>query len=290
MTKATDTYRVEYGIRPARPKATGLGRWMLAVTLILCLALAGHYIYWTATQPMTSPAAPADYSDWWRHQLAGTPPPDLAPAAISVRIPEPASTPPVPVPSAPDPEAAADILRYFPLDTGHWWRYAAVRERNGGAPEPLAPVLFRVIEADRSGGRLLYHCTLNGLPLEYQIEGVALKVRRQSGETGIVHLEAPLLPGSRWDTPDAASRTEVTGTGRITVPAGSWECLILTRGPAANGPGERMTVYYAPGIGPVKQVTQHGLLDRTVWELTGYLVNGEQGGMAGEEDSATPAE
>lgn len=263
-----ENYRVQYG--QTGSKTTSPWPWALAVTLLLA-TVGALFSFQIIPLPLPAPSAdaPGTYT-----------PPSGTPAESPDS--ETPSTAKLPL-AIPDLAGEAELMRFFPLGDGHAWQYAEEQEHLGEDPKAGPNVMFRVVSIDRTGDRPIYRCSLNNVELFYYLRGSDLIASRSSGGPGLIQLRAPLIDGAAWEAPEGEMAWRIRRmNARVAVPAGEFECLELEKKPL-NGGGSQETLYYAPGIGMVQQVTQRGMGDRTTWSLIGYVIEGASYGSMEEK-------
>ncbi|QEL15481.1 TapB family protein [Limnoglobus roseus] len=149
--------------------------------------------------------------------------------------------------AAPVPKKAEAML-YFPTAIGAKWVY----ERPDGQGEEAVEV-SEVEKGD--GGWVVTRKRSDGvatayLPVTVSAAGLT-QPRPTSGEGGPVCLvKAGAKAGDTWDVPDG--KRTLVGMERVTVPAGTYTAAKVSW--VATADGERITQWYAPGVGEVKKV------------------------------------
>lgn len=254
--KETLGYRVQYGIAPSR--TTSLGQWMLAVTgVVALLAWYGTTAGWFGPRPPADLPAATDLPQ---------PPPATPPAGSG----NPQSLPP------PDPGAETEILSYFPLDAGHRWDFAQEVQVPGAPPRADRGMSFEVTAVDWNHDRATWACRLGEETLYYYIAGDDLIAARAPASPGLVQLRSPLTQGATWEDPPGKLRWRVERTSvPVTLSLGTFSCLELQKEPL-SGDGGLETLFYAPGVGLVKQITLEPSGARRTYTLVSYAVGGTQ--------------
>jgi len=272
-----DAYRVQYGSQGSQ--ATSLWPWVIAVTLLV--GGWSYYYFWFI--PL-------------QQQLPATGAPPIAPGAPTQATGTPAKTPDTTggqLPLAiPDVAGEAELMRYFPLGDGHAWQYSEEQTHLGESAKAGPNVMFKVVSIDRTGDSPIYRCSLNNVELFYYLSGNDLIASRTSGGAGLIQLRAPLTDGATWEAPEGVTQWRIRRlNATVEVPAGEFECLELEKEPI-SGEGAQETLFYAPGIGMVQQITQHGMGERTTWSLIGYVIEGTSYGSMEKKSTEveTPSE
>jgi len=253
---------------------------MALVTALLLAALFLHFCAYLLVGPRPAGVGlVGGYGRWWQDFLGefdGTSP-EIADAPAE---PTPAAPPadPLAVPGSesPLPNAAAEaqLLSYFPLNDGNVWQYRTRTARLNATPQE-GQVLFRVVAVDRSGDRPKYRASVESVEFTYQVRGTDLTVTQADGQS-LVPLRYPLDRGATWESPPGYIRYTVLGSGSAKTPVGEFDCLRIEKESLAGGPSG--VLYYAEGVGLVKQALRTGMADETTWELIGYRVNGRTAG------------
>lgn len=149
-----------------------------------------------------------------------------------------------PLAAAPVPKGAASKL-YFPTAVGAKWVY--VRGDDEEAVE--------VSEVEKTDGEwVVSRKRSDGTAQEYLTMTVSAagltQPKTTSGNPGpVILLKAKATAGDTWDVPDG-KRTFI-GAEDVTVAAGTFPTLKVAFDP--SGGGDRITLWYAPGIGEVKR-------------------------------------
>ena len=260
---------------------------MLAVTGLLVGALFLHFMTYvlTARPAAANQSVLAGYSDLWRSYLGATPaassPQPAAPTVTPPATAPLATSPPNPgetLAIAPDADAQAQLLSYFPLGAGNQWQYATHRESLSAPDSTPSQTLFKVTKVEdlRDGGHR-YHAMLESVDVDYYMAGVDLLVARAGESDGVIMLRYPLEVGTTWESPKGVTAYSVAGDDAIDTAFGRLHCLRVDRKPL-RGEGALTALYYSEGIGLVRQEIEKGLGEKVIWDLVGYQVNGRTAG------------
>jgi hypothetical protein len=162
-------------------------------------------------------------------------------------------------PAAPIPEGAGRPAFYHPTAVGTRWVYH--RKRVIGSEDDtevitavkwLGQEAF-VSVAVESDGRVIPLRTVR-----VSADGVFTVARSDGSKVDPPRpwLKAPLRSGATWELADAdiQMRSTVRGREEVEVPAGKYQAMRVDSTVRLKGEVIRMTEWYAPGVGEVKQV------------------------------------
>lgn len=174
-------------------------------------------------------------------------------------------------PAAPVPKDRSGPRVYFATTVGDRWVY---RYTHDGAVNEVTEVVTGV---ERDGGvTVVLVGRVNGGEVtpyaRWRVSGEGLawsdgSPGRQKRDP-IRRLKLPAKPGDNWEwalSPESRVKMVETfrGEEEVEVPAGRFKALQVD-GDASESGVMRMTIWYAPGVGSVKQVTKSGSSELTI--------------------------